>query len=551
MRLASGPIGIRWSSCTSASRSSRLSRAKVRGFGPGSLYAYQPRWYAQIRVNRSTLRCTGIQSNEKSPSPMTAQIHGAACRAGSRLAGCRDQRPRRILSHASTWPVGREPAAPVSRHHAPIIVPMSGSPLTAPVESRQDRERRPPHLRIHAVNIFVRDQDLSLRFYMDQLGFDLAFDAVLQNGQRWVAVAPPDGSALLALIAAKPESREFNLIGRPTGVVFATEDVAAKYVEWMKRGVRFQYAPRLRRVKYASPSSIERLDSGAPSRAWGGVFTHFRDLDGNSFALVEFDEVTREIEQQRRAVAEKQDAERRAAQELEIAKQVQARLFPQTLPSIGTLEYGGACTQARQVGGDYYDFLELGQGRFALVTGDVAGKGIAAALLMSNLQANLRIQSQLSPECPRDLLRSVNQVFHRNTADSAYATFFLAEYEDAPRRLRYVNCGHLPALLLRNDDTVDRLESTGTVLGLFRNWDCEIGERALEPGDTLAVYTDGVTESFNDAEEEFGEERLIAALRRHRHLSPQQVIAAVVEEVRQFSPHEQHDDITLIVAKCR
>jgi serine phosphatase RsbU (regulator of sigma subunit)/catechol 2,3-dioxygenase-like lactoylglutathione lyase family enzyme len=425
---------------------------------------------------------------------------------------------------------------------------MGSSPLTAPVESRQDGERPAPHLRIHAVNIFVRDQDLSLRFYMDKLGFDLAFDALLQSGERWVAVSPPDGSALLALIAPKPESREYNLIGRPTGVVFATEDVAAKYVEWTKRGVRFQYMPRLRRVKYGSPSAIE---PGAQSRAWGGVFTHFRDLDGNSFALIEFDAITREIEQQRRAAEEKREAERRAAQELEIAKQVQARLFPQLLPAIATLDYAGACTQARQVGGDYFDFLDLGGGRFALVTGDVAGKGIAAALLMSNLQANLRIQAQLSPSCPRDLLRSVNQVFHKNTSDSAYATFFLAEYEDARRKLRYVNCGHLPALLLRGDDTVDRLESTGTVLGLFRDWDCEIGERSLAPGDILAVYTDGVTESFNDADEEFGEERLIASIRRHRHLSPQRLIAAVADEVRQFSPHEQHDDITLIVAKCR
>ena len=104
-----------------------------------------------------------------------------------------------------------------------------------------------PHLRVHAINIYVRDQDQSLRFYMDQLGFDLAFDAQLHSGDRWVAVAPPDGSALLTLIAPKPESREYKLIGRPTGVVFVTEDIPAKYAEWLRRGVRFQYAPRLRR----------------------------------------------------------------------------------------------------------------------------------------------------------------------------------------------------------------------------------------------------------------------------------------------------------------
>ena len=236
-------------------------------------------------------------------------------------------------------------------------------------------------------------------------------------------------------------------------------------------------------------------------------------------SLVGFDEVSREIEAQRRAVAEKQEAERRAAQELEIAKQVQARLFPQTLPPLQTLEYAGICIQARQVGGDYYDFLDLGRERLGLVIGDIAGKGIAAALLMANLQANLRSQCAIALDQPQRFLRSVNQLFYENTVDSAYATLFFAEYDDRTRRLRYANCGHLPALLLRRDDTLERLDSTCTVLGIFKEWDCSIGECRLSRGDTLVLYTDGITESFNDAEEEFGEQRLIEALRRHRELS--------------------------------
>jgi serine phosphatase RsbU (regulator of sigma subunit) len=281
------------------------------------------------------------------------------------------------------------------------------------------------------------------------------------------------------------------------------------------------------------------------------VFTHFRDLDGNSFALVGFDEVTREIERQRRELEEKREAERRSAQELGIAKEVQARLFPQQLPSIGTLEYAGACIQARQVGGDYFDFLELAPGRLGLVAGDVAGKGIAAALLMSNLQANLRIQCRLAAAGLRDLLRSVNEVFRNNTSDSAYATLVVAEYEEGSRRLRYANCGHLPPLLLRRDGSVERLGSTGTVVGLFRDWDCDVEECRLDPGDLLALYTDGMTESFNADGEEFGEERLIESLLRHRALPPADLIAAVVEESGAFSEAEQHDDRTMIVAKCR
>jgi serine phosphatase RsbU (regulator of sigma subunit) len=281
------------------------------------------------------------------------------------------------------------------------------------------------------------------------------------------------------------------------------------------------------------------------------VFTHFKDPDGNSFALVSFDEVTHAVEAQRRAIAEKQEAERRVAQELEIAKQVQARLFPQDLPRLASLEYAGVCIQARQVGGDYYDFLALGEGRLGLVVGDIAGKGMAAALLMANLQANLRSQCAIALDQPERLLRSVNHLFCENTADAAYATLFFAEYDDLSGRLRFANCGHLAALLLHADHTLTRLDSTCTVLGLFKDWDCSIEECSLLPGDALALYTDGVTEACNDAGEEFGEERLLDALGRYRQRPAQMLLSAVVDEVHEFSPHEQQDDITLIVAKCR
>jgi serine phosphatase RsbU (regulator of sigma subunit) len=415
-----------------------------------------------------------------------------------------------------------------------------------------DLDRESPFLGIHAVNVFVRDQDRSLRFYLDQLGFALAFDARLPTGQRWVAVAPPDGTAVLALIAPHPGTPEHKLIGRATQVVFVTEDVTAKFREWSRRGVRFRHTPRLRRVKYERP---ERGSGEPPTQRaeqaplWGGIFTRFEDVDRNSFALVSFDEVSRAVEAQRRAAAEKLESERRNAQELAIAKQVQARLFPQTLPPLPTLEYAGICIQARQVGGDYYDFLDLGGGRLGLVVGDIAGKGIAAALLMANLQAHLRSQCAIALDQPQRFLRSVNHLFFENTAENAYATLFFAEYDDQSGRLRYANCGHLCALLLRSDNTLERLDSTATVLGLFQEWDCSIGERRLLSGDILAIYTDGVTESFDDAEEEFGERRLIGALRQHRELSSSDLLAAIVDEVRQFSPGEQQDDITLIVAR--
>ena len=433
---------------------------------------------------------------------------------------------------------------------------MAGSPsLGLADQSILSPGRQSSYLRVHAVNVFVRDQDRSLRFYLDQLGFTLAFDVRLQSGQRWVGVAPPDGTAVLTLIAPDPDSDEYKLIGRPTDVVFVTEDALATYVEWRRRGVRFRHTPRLRRVKPQQQASDGTANTasmllGKQTPIWGGVFTRFEDLDRNSFALVSFDEMTQAVEAQRRAAAEKLESERRVAQELEIAKQVQARLFPQSLPPLRTLDYAGVCIQARQVGGDYYDFLNLGRERVGLVLGDIAGKGIAGALLMANLQANLRSQCAIAWDEPQRLLRSVNELFYDNTADNAYATLFFAEYDDQAQRLRYANCGHLSALLLRGNDTLVRLDSTCRPLGLFKQWDCSIGECSLLAGDTLLLYTDGITESFSAAGEEFGEQRLIEALRQHRALSSQDFLAAVVDKLRQFSPEEQYDDITLIVAKC-
>ena len=432
---------------------------------------------------------------------------------------------------------------------------MSSSSREWADESAVRLDRQDPYLRLQSVTIFVRDLDRSLSFYVDQLGFQLVFDARIQPRRRFITVAPPDGTANITLVAPEPDSEQYKLIGRPTQITFVTEDVIAKFREWSKRGVRFNFTPRLKRLKHEvqvrTPRSTDQSAHAADRPPiWGGIFTRFKDPDGNSFSLVSFDEVTHAIEARRRAVVEKLDSERRAAQELEIAKQVQARLFPQTLPSLKTLEYAGVCHQARQVGGDYYDFLDLGSERLGLVVGDISGKGMAAALLMANLQANLRSQCAIALDQPQRLLCSVNQLFCENTTDGAFATLFFAEYDGAASRLRYANCGHLAALLLRRDGSLERLPSTATVLGVFKKWDCAIGETQLFPGDILALYTDGITESFNDAGEEFGEERLVAALRSHRGFSSGELLAALVDQVRCFSPREQQDDITLIVAKC-
>ena len=252
-------------------------------------------------------------------------------------------------------------------------------------------------------------------------------------------------------------------------------------------------------------------------------------------------------------IAERIDAENRARQEMEFARQVQTRLFPQKLPAMQTLEYTGRCVPARTVGGDYYDFLELRPGRLALVLADIAGKGVPGALLMANLQANLRSQYAAAVDDLSGLLASVNRLFFQTTDTSSYATLFFADYDDATHRLRYANCGHLPALLLRCGETAQAewLPSTCTVLGLFERWQCQVAEITIAPGDTLALYTDGVTEAANGADEEFGEARLLETLRRYRQLPVDQLIEALAGAVQKFSDGQQQDDITLVVAHCR
>jgi serine phosphatase RsbU (regulator of sigma subunit)/catechol 2,3-dioxygenase-like lactoylglutathione lyase family enzyme len=400
-----------------------------------------------------------------------------------------------------------------------------------------------PFLRLNFVTLWVRDQERSRRFFVEKLVFEAIVDVPTPEGDRWIVVAPTAAGWLtgtagaglpgIALVVPPEGSTEHQRIGHRTGFSFLTEDVRSVFEEWSRRGVRFPLPPM--------------------EPAWGSGqarYAVFEDVDGNSFSLIEFDEATRRLEAERRVQAAKLEAERQAAHDLAVAKQVQTRLFPQRQPLIRTLAYAGICHPARTVGGDYYDFLDLGSGRVGLILADIAGKGIGAALLMANLQAALRSQCATASERPQRFLCSVNQLLYENTAEGDYASLFFAEYDDDTRRLRYSNCGHPPALLVHGDDSLEWLGATCTVVGLFEEWECTLGERELAPGDSLLLYTDGVTEALNGEGEEFGEQRLLEAARQHCQLSLPELLAAVADQARRFSPHEQADDITLIVAKC-
>ena len=409
---------------------------------------------------------------------------------------------------------------------------------------RHEKKVSQPFLRMNFATLWVRDQERSRRFFVDQLGFHTFVDVPVGGG-RWIVVAPPAGIPGLALVVPPQGSAESKRIGQNTGLSFLTENVRAVFEKWSERGVRFTLPPM-------EPS-------------WGSGqarYALFEDVDGNGFSLLEFDEATRALETERQERTAKLEAERLLAREFEIAKDVQAGLLPREAPSLQTLECAGACVPARHVGGDYYDFLELPPGRAGLVLADIAGKGISGALLMSNLQANLRVQyatlAALKEYFPlalddfRDLLRSVNRLFHKNVGEGRYATLFLGNYDDRTRRLSYVNCGHPAPVLMRGKDqrTVERLESTSTVIGLFDDIECHVAERQLATDDVLIIYSDGITEAVNADGQEFGEDRLLASAREH-HLLPTSLLAEkLVEAVRQFSYPEQADDITLVVARC-
>jgi phosphoserine phosphatase RsbU/P len=388
-----------------------------------------------------------------------------------------------------------------------------------------------PHLRIQNVRVYVRDQDRSVRFFTEQLGFELALDYMLPGGERFILVAPPDGSALLFLMKAPADSDRVPASDKHAGITFLTEDLGAVYKAWSERHVRFHHPP-------------ER----AP---WGPVHTTFEDIDGNLFILVEIDQMTKSLEAERRALEERKEADRRSDHDMAIAKEVQSKLFPRRQPELKTLAYAGACIQARAVGGDYYDYIDLGQGKLGLVVGDVAGKGIAAAMLMANLQANLRSQYATAVEDLEGMLRSVNRLFHENIPLESYATLVFAQYDDETRRLRYVNCGHLAPLLLRRDGTVESLDANCTVLGMFEDWESSTAEVQLEPGDSLVFYTDGVPDALSDDGEEFGEHRLVELLRANGHLEAPALLRTLTESVQAFSGREQEDDITMVVARCR
>ena len=256
------------------------------------------------------------------------------------------------------------------------------------------------------------------------------------------------------------------------------------------------------------------------------------------------------VEKQAREGALRRRAESRARTEIEIARNVQQRLFPPASSHLASTRYAGRCAPAREVGGDYYDFFDLAPGVLGFVLADVSGKGIAAALLMANLQGCFRSHAAIALDSPRSLLCAVNRLFFDSTPPEQFATLFFGQYDEGMRRLRYVNCGHpAPVVIAGADGGVERLGTTATVLGAFRDWDCEERSVQLAAGDTLVAYSDGVTEAGIEGGEEFGEERLLEVLRGCQSGPIDALIGKLIEAAQGAGP-VQGDDITVVALRA-
>jgi sigma-B regulation protein RsbU (phosphoserine phosphatase) len=251
------------------------------------------------------------------------------------------------------------------------------------------------------------------------------------------------------------------------------------------------------------------------------------------------------------AIRKQADSGRRRKSELEIAAAVQQKLFPGDPPRLATVDSAAQCLAAHEVGGDYYDFLSAGAGRQVFLLADVSGKGVPAALLMANLQAAFRSQPAEALCAPAALLTGINRHFFQSTGAERFATLFYGLYDDRARRLRYVNCAHNAPLLLRQSGAVERLDATALMLGAFAEWNCTVAEVELAPGDTLVIYSDGVTEAASAAGDEFGDARLERVLRSAQGEPAAQVVEAVLAAVAAFGSGPRGDDVTVMALRAR
>ncbi|HEY0077842.1 MAG TPA: PP2C family protein-serine/threonine phosphatase [Pyrinomonadaceae bacterium] len=364
------------------------------------------------------------------------------------------------------------------------------------------------------------------------------------------------------------------------GIFLFLELLALISAAWMTRAVTGTVHKLYRATEYIKRGDFSHRVHVRSHDQLGELAAAFNDMSANIDALLK-----------------QRVAFERLEREVEIAAEVQAQLFPRSVPRLPTLEIAGECRAARGVAGDYYDYIEIAEGLVAFALGDVSGKGISASLVMSNLQASLRAQTTIIAERLRlaartagapalasvsasssgvagveasagempcgvtgvdtecaveNMVSSINEQLCRSTDANRFATLFLAIYDDRTRTLRYTNAGHNAPILVRPDGSLERLTEGGTVVGAF-DFITYAEERVrLEPGALLVVFSDGISEAQNETGEEYGEERLVRLAVSNRKLSADALRRAVFEEIDLWSgAQERGDDQTVVIVKAK
>ena len=376
---------------------------------------------------------------------------------------------------------------------------------------------------------------------------------------------------LLMIVRTRPSllySRLFRTLGEWTSAIYIGLTALAFFFALIEVAA-FVIGMRLTRTMTLS---VDKLYQATEHVNRGDLSHRIEVRSHDQMAALErsFNSMTGSLE---KLIAEQKEKQR-IESELQIAKEVQDLLFPRDSADLDGLELHGVCRPARMVSGDYYDFLNVGPNAVGLSVGDISGKGISAALMMATVHAFVRAHTLaeklptlavvqvgeaplLSAEnisrCPSPgvVLAMLNQQLYRSTPEQKYATMFLGFYDQSTRRLTYSNAGHLPPILLRTDGTVERLETGGTVVGLFGDMVYPEGVVELAEGDIVVAFSDGITEPENDYGD-FGEDRLAQIVEENRHLPlariSDAILAAVVDWI---GGEEQPDDMTVVLARAR
>ncbi len=218
-------------------------------------------------------------------------------------------------------------------------------------------------------------------------------------------------------------------------------------------------------------------------------------------------------------------------------------------PTIDTLRYSARCRQVRALGGDFYDFVPLPQNRLALAVGDASGKGLAAALMISNVQSSLRTAALFTGNDGPAVLTAVNRQLYESSLEDRFATLFYRVFDGATRRLQYVNAGHNPPMVIRQDNSIIWLRAGGLPVGIFPNSTYEQGVVQLNPGDLVLGYTDGVIEAVNSADDEWGVKGLRKAAAERGAQCPDEIVQAIFTSMDDFSRGHQTDDATVVVVR--